>query len=294
MKIIKTTTIIAILSMVSSCESIKKFDFRSIHPKALFGDKKYPVSKLDFVANAPQMNIRKFLDGELEGHGVKFDKNNQIIEVQNVKIKSQWQANKAQIQIDYLYDNQLFDSRTWLLTLNSNGNFEAIGHDSVGQAKGRHIGNAMQMVYNLLLPHYDKKIETHFDDKYYLVDEKSAILISKISKFYQYDSSWIFSLKKIDKSDPKLAEVRQEPKTEQKIVAAKNVNNNQKPEDGKVISRNIDDTQLKPTKIDSRRSVGQNEQVIARDIDSEMPANFPPELMKFRPKSQLVISPNQE
>ncbi len=182
---------------MTSCESIKRFDSRRLSPKYLFGKKIYLDSRIDFVLNAPAINIKNFLDGDLEGHGIKMNKYGEIVEVQLIKIKSRWQGNKAQIEFNYQLDGQTFDSRIWLLTLNQDGTFEANSHDAVGMVKGKQKGNTAQIIYDLMVPELDRKVKSHFEDKFYLVDNNSAILISKIGKYYQHDSTWTYSIKKV-------------------------------------------------------------------------------------------------
>jgi len=206
-KTIKSFALLALLLNTASCETFRKIDFRRMDPRLLFGKKVYFDSKLDSLNNVQMLNIRFFFDGELEGHGIKRNNDGNIVDAQNIKIKSKWQGNKGTLQFDYYHDNQHLDSRTWLITLNPNGTFEAIGHDIIGQAHGKHSGNASQIIYDLMLPdEYNRKIEHHFEDKIYLVDEKSAIMIKKVGKYYRPDSTWIFSIKKISKEAPKASD----------------------------------------------------------------------------------------
>jgi hypothetical protein len=186
-----------IITTITSCGSIKRFDYRRISPKYLFGKKIYLDSRIDFVSTAPAINIKNFLEGDLEGHGIKVNKYGEIVEVQLIKIKSRWQGNKAQIEFSYQLEGQTFDSRIWLLTLNQDGTFEANSHDAVGMVKGKQKGNTAQIIYDLMVPELDRKVKSHFEDKFYLVDNNSAILISKIGKYYQHDSTWIYSVKKV-------------------------------------------------------------------------------------------------
>lgn len=186
-----------IIITITSCESIRKFDYRRLSPKYLFGKKIYLDSHIDFVSSAPAMNIKNFLEGDLEGHGIKVNRYGEIVEVQLIKIKSRWQGNKAQIEFNYQLDGQIFDSRIWLLTLNQDGTFEANSHDAVGTVKGKQKGNTAQIIYDLMVPESDRKVKSHFEDKFYLVDNNSAILISKIGKYYQHDSTWTYSVKKV-------------------------------------------------------------------------------------------------
>jgi hypothetical protein len=200
-----------IIATITSCESIKRFDSRRLSPKYLFGKKTYLDSRIDFVSSAPAINIKNFLEGDLEGHGIKTNKHGEIAEVQLIKIKSRWQGNKAQIEFNYQLDGQTLDSRIWLLTLNQDGTFEANSHDAIGMVKGKQKGNTAQVIYDLMVPEFDRKVKSHFEDKFYLVDNSSAILVSKIGKYYQHDSTWTYSIKKVATEQVKKPEASTKP-----------------------------------------------------------------------------------
>ena len=162
--ITKALLISAICTTLTSCESIKRFDSRRISPSYLFGKNIYIDSRIDSVPNAPEINIRSFLDGDIEGHGIKTNSRGEVTEVQMIKIKSRWQGNRAQVEFNYHIDGQVSDSRMWLITLNTDGTFDASAHDAIGMIAGKQQGNTAQMIYDLMLPEYEKKIRSHFSN----------------------------------------------------------------------------------------------------------------------------------
>lgn len=173
------------LTSISSCAFLDKQEF----------------SRLDYLDKGARIDIKKFFDGKIEGFAIVQDGKGEISDTSVISVEASWDENKGVIKQNYKYANGDRDSRTWLITLDNGGEtFSAIGHDVASPAKGRKIGNAMQMVYSLLLPGNIKgqKETVKFEDKYYLTDENSAIVISEsFSGFAGKKSKTIMSLKRL-------------------------------------------------------------------------------------------------
>lgn len=183
----KISSAILLLSLLSSC--------------AVFNNFSKP-SELDSIDKGVKFDIKKFFNGDVEGFAVIQDPNGKIIDTETFKINGKWDDNKGVIQQNFVYASGDKDSRTWLITIDENGStFSAIGHDIAAPAQGKQVGNAMQMVYALMLTgKTDKqKVKVNFEDKIYLVDEKSAIMISNSTVGFGGPSKSIISLKKLGK-----------------------------------------------------------------------------------------------
>lgn len=155
---------------LSSCGSLKMFSSKKVE------------LPLDYIDSSAKLNIRDFFNGEIEAFGIKQDESGKIINTMNIKINGKWDDTKGVIKQSFSYDDGTKDSRIWLITLDSNGNFEAVGHDVTNAAKGRQIGNAAQSNYSLMLSGKNGKEEFSFEDKMYLIDDKSMIIISTFKK----------------------------------------------------------------------------------------------------------------
>jgi hypothetical protein len=187
--LIKTTSIITIVLAISSCSSLGN----------LFHKKK-EVPQLDYIEGSLKMDMKKFFNGDLEGFAIVQDANGKITETMTAKINGKWQENKGVVQFNYHYSDGKKDSRTWLITVNPDNSFDAVGHDIVKAATGKQAGNAAQSIYSLNVGSKGSRTEVEFEDKTYLVDEKSAIMISNF-KAKKSDKGTAgkttFSLKKI-------------------------------------------------------------------------------------------------
>lgn len=161
---------IFIASTLSSCAVIQNF----LAPKA--------APQLDYLDGATKMDIKKFFNGDLEGFAIKQDSNGKITSTLTTKINGKWDDNKGVIQQNFLYNDGTKDSRTWLVTVDSDGTFDAVGHDVAVPAKGKQSGNAAQSLYSLTLGSKTGKEEVNFEERMYLVDEKSMIMIVNFDK----------------------------------------------------------------------------------------------------------------
>lgn len=186
-KIVKISSIIFLILSASSCAVLDKA-FREKEDRSL-----------DFIDGSTKMDLKKFFEGELEGFAVKQDENDKIIETFTAKINGKWDANKGVVQFNFSHSGGEKDSRTWLITLNSDGSFDGVGHDVVKPMEGKQAGNVAQSFYSLNVGSKANKEEIRFREKIYLVDEKSAILISEFkSEESPKENSGrvIFSIKK--------------------------------------------------------------------------------------------------
>jgi hypothetical protein len=176
--------IIAILAL-PSCAYFENF----------FSKKQIP--ELDSLQTAPKIDIKKFFNGDIEGFAITQNSAGKIIGTIQVKISGKWDENKGEIRQNFIYDGAIKDSRIWLVTLNADGTFDAIGHDFLAPAQGKQIGNAAQILYTLNLMDQGSKKPVRFENKMYLVDEKSMIEISTYNKVNGISGKTITSLKKI-------------------------------------------------------------------------------------------------
>jgi len=177
-------SIIAILAL-SSCAY-----FENLFPKK-------QIAELDSLQTAPKIDIKKFFNGDVEGFAITQDSAGKIIGTTQVKISGKWDENKGEIKQNFIYEGATKDSRIWLITVNADGTFDAIGHDFLAPAQGKQIGNAAQILYTLNLMDQGSKKPVTFEDKMYLVDEKSMIEISSYKKANGVSGKTITSLKKI-------------------------------------------------------------------------------------------------
>ena len=184
---LRNFAIFSLIFLASSCSFLEKFI-----PQKSF-------SALDATDVGTKMDIKNFFSGDIEGFTISQDQNGKITNVSTVKMNGTWDENKGVLKQNFSYNGGRKDSRTWLITIDADGNFDAVGHDVSSAAKGVQISSMAQMTYSLLVPINGIKQEIRYEDRMYLVDDKSMIVISTFKKGMMGDGSGknIISLRKI-------------------------------------------------------------------------------------------------
>ncbi|MBU6339521.1 MAG: DUF3833 family protein [Rickettsiales bacterium] len=136
-----------------------------------------------YEKNSPKLDIRNYLNGNLEAQGILQDRGGKVIKSFTVKMKGTWKGNNGKLAEDFVFSDGKKDHRDWEITMLDDNNFTAKAHDTVGIAKGQQYGNSMKMVYILSVDVDGKKYDISLTDWIYLVDSKTAINVSKMTKF---------------------------------------------------------------------------------------------------------------
>ncbi len=174
---LKTISIIMTVGLLLGCSS-------SINPKI-------------YTKNLPKLDIRNYLNGPLEAQGILQNRSGEVIKTFTVKMVGSWKGNEGKLEEDFIFSDGKTDRRVWEIKLSDDNNFTAKAHDTVGIAKGEQYGNAMKMDYVLKVDVDGKKYDIRLIDWIYLVDEKTAINVSKMTKFGFRVGTLTISFKKL-------------------------------------------------------------------------------------------------
>lgn len=150
-----------------------------------------------YANNLPKMDIRNYLNGPLEAQGILQNRSGKVIKTFSVKMIGSWQGNEGKLEEDFVFSDGKTDRRIWEIKFADDNNFTAKAHDTVGIAKGEQYGNAMKMDYILKVDVDGTKYDIRLIDWIYLVDEKTAINVSKMTKFGFVVGNLTISFKKL-------------------------------------------------------------------------------------------------
>lgn len=150
-----------------------------------------------YTDNSPKMDIRNYLNGPLEAQGILQDRSGKMIKSFTVKMTGTWQGNEGKLNENFIFSDGKTDQRTWEIKFSDDNNFTAKAHDTVGIATGQQYGNAFKMSYVLKIDVEGKKYDIKIVDWIYLVDEKNAINVSKMTKFGFNVGTLTISFKKL-------------------------------------------------------------------------------------------------
>ncbi len=150
-----------------------------------------------YSENSPKMDIRNYLSGPLEAQGILQDRSGKMIKSFTVKMTGTWRGNEGELKENFVFSDGKTDQRTWEIKFSDDNNFTAKAHDTVGIAKGQQFGNAFKMDYVLKVDVDGTKYDIRLVDWIYLVDEKTAINVSKMTKFGFTVGTLTISFKKL-------------------------------------------------------------------------------------------------
>jgi hypothetical protein len=150
-----------------------------------------------YSENGPKLDIRNYLNGNLEAQGILQDRSGKVIKSFTVKMTGSWKGNEGKLEEHFIFSDGKKDHRIWNITMIDDHNFSAKAHDTVKTAKGEQYGNAMKMDYVLKVPVDDTTYDIRIVDWIYLVDETTAINVSKMTKFGFQVGALTISFKKL-------------------------------------------------------------------------------------------------
>lgn len=136
-----------------------------------------------YAKNSPKMDIRNYLNGKLEAQGILQNRAGEVTRTFTVKMIGTWKGNEGKLEEDFIFSDGKTDRRIWKINLSDDNNFTAKAHDTVGIAKGEQYGNAVKMDYILKVDVDGTDYDIRLIDWIYLVDEKTAINVSQMTKF---------------------------------------------------------------------------------------------------------------
>ena len=138
----------------------------------------------DYAAKTPKLDIRQYLNGPLEAHGILFDMSGKADLEFVVTMKGTWNGNTGTLDEDFVFSDGRKDKRVWTVHFKDDHRFTATAHDVIGEAVGTQHGNAVNMKYTLRVKRANgDMIDLAMDDWMYLLDDKTLINRTKMKKF---------------------------------------------------------------------------------------------------------------
>jgi len=148
---------------------------------ALSGCSSSPIEQYQQLT--PALELKQFLNGELEAWGQFQDRSGTLIKRFHVDMTGSWQGNKGTLVEDFVYDDGTKQQRIWHLIDKGNGHYEGRADDVVGVAQGHIAGSVLNWHYTLALPVNGKTYHVQFDDWMYLHDSQTMVNRASMSKF---------------------------------------------------------------------------------------------------------------
>lgn len=140
-----------------------------------------PVS--DYAGTTPELDLRRFLDGELRAYGMLQDRSGRMTRRFTATLQGSWNGEEGVLAEVFHFDDGEVQERTWRLRHEGNGRYTGTAGDVVGSAAGALSGAVFHWEYQLDVPWRDDSIVVSLDDWLYLVDEKHLLNRTTLTKF---------------------------------------------------------------------------------------------------------------
>ena len=131
----------------------------------------------------PTLELREFFEGRVEAWGIFQKRSGEVAKRFHVLINGHSEGDKLILDESFSYSDGTKQKRVWTLTPDGPGQWRGTAGDVVGEARGETAGNALRWRYVLHLPVDGKEYDVELDDWMYLMDDKTLINRSYMSKF---------------------------------------------------------------------------------------------------------------
>ena len=137
-----------------------------------------------YEGEKPVFNPKEFFNNKLEAKGIVTDRKGEVIKRFHCDIIGSWQGNKGELDESFTYASGKKEKRIWKLDYDPKQK-KLLGraHDIIGVALGEIEGNALHFEYTLEVNVDGTDYHINVDDWMYLVDDKTLIARSDMSKW---------------------------------------------------------------------------------------------------------------
>ena len=132
----------------------------------------------------PVLDLARYFNGTVDGWGMFQDRSGKVLKRFYVRIDASWKDDVGTLDEHFEWSDGKKTRRVWTVTKLDDHRYSGTASDVIGTAAGAAYGNALRWRYVLNLETDDgKTYEVHFDDWMYLIDERTMLNRSYMSKF---------------------------------------------------------------------------------------------------------------
>ena len=135
-----------------------------------------------YANEKPPLDLAQYFSGTVDGWGMFQDRSGTVVKRFYVRIDCTWQGNEGTLDEHFEYADGTTQNRVWKL-VNDGNRYTGTAADVVGTAQGAASGNALRWNYVLALPVDGKTWNMDMDDWMFLVDDRTMLNRTAMSKF---------------------------------------------------------------------------------------------------------------
>ena len=140
------------------------------------------VDVSDYRGEAPRLDLARYFNGTVDGWGMFQDRSGRVLRRFHVRIDARWDGDTGTLDEHFEYADGEKQNRVWTL-VKSGDRYSGTAADVVGTAQGSAQGSALVWNYVLALPVDGRVWNMDMDDWMYLIDERTLLNRTTMSKF---------------------------------------------------------------------------------------------------------------
>jgi hypothetical protein len=140
------------------------------------------IDVAQYANEKPSLDLAQYFTGTVDGWGMFQDRSGTVVKRFYVRIDSTWKGNEGTLDEHFEYTDGTTQNRVWKLSKDGN-RYTGTASDVVGTAQGTAAGNALHWNYVLALPVDGKTWNVDMDDWMYLIDDRTMLNRTTMSKF---------------------------------------------------------------------------------------------------------------
>jgi hypothetical protein len=152
----------------------------------------------DYAQNKPELDIREYLNGDVEAWGMFVDNDGKADPTFHVRLKGAWQGNDGALEEHFDYSDGRQQNRVWSIHFTDAHHFTATAPDVADTATGTQYGNAARMNYVLSVETKDgDTYDMSMDDWLYRMDDRTVVNRNEMRKFGYKVGELIITFRKL-------------------------------------------------------------------------------------------------
>lgn len=137
-----------------------------------------------YAREKPALDLQRYFDGTLTGHGLFMDRAGQVQRRFVVTIRASWAGDVGTLDEDFVWSDGEREKRIWTLrpVAGQPGRWTGTAADVEGEAAGVVAGNSLNWTYTFALKTKEgKRYDIDFDDWMFLIDDKVMLNRAEMS-----------------------------------------------------------------------------------------------------------------
>jgi hypothetical protein len=136
----------------------------------------------DYAKETPSLDLKTYFNGRVDAWGMFQDRSGKVVKRFTVVMDCKWDGDVGVLDETFKYSDGTSEKRIW--TIRKQGNrYIGTAADVVGEATGEAKGNALRWNYTLALKVDNSTYNMTMDDWMYLIDEKTMVNRTSMTKF---------------------------------------------------------------------------------------------------------------